>query len=92
MDGSVSGVTEKITVATNGVFRYPMVGGTGGVTIGALVSATSPTTGSPPSVQTVCRINTSPGTTAYLGRIVKTQSGATYVDFQIGTVYNSLMS
>jgi len=92
MDGSPSGVTEKITVATAGVFRYPMVGGSGGVTVGSLVSATSPATGTPASVQMVARINTTPGTTAYLGRIVKTESGATYVDFEIGTIYNGLKS
>ena len=91
-ESSESGVTEAITVMTDGVFRYPMIGGSGGVTIGSLVSATSPATGTPPSAQMVARINTSPGSTAYLGRIVKTESGASFVDFQIRTIYTGLVS
>lgn len=89
MESSQSGDTEQITVNTNGVYQYEMVGGPGGVTVGDLVSATSPATGTPPSVQMVARSNSSPGTTAYLGRIVKTESGASFVQFQIGTLYNS---
>lgn len=92
MESSPSGVTEPITIATDGVFQYPMVGGLGGVTVGALVSATSPATDSPPSVQMVARSTDAPGCTSYLGRIVKTESGASFVQFQIGTVYSGLMS
>lgn len=92
MESSPSGVTESISVATDGVFKYPMIGGPGGVTVGSLVSATSPATGTGVSVQMVARTTTSPGSTAYLGRIVKTESGASFVDFQIKTIYTGLAS
>lgn len=94
LESSPSGVTEQITVAVDGVVQYPMVAGIGGVTVGALVSATSSATGTPPSAQLVSRVNdaTYLGSTAYLGRIVKTESGASFVQFEIGTIYSGLMS
>lgn len=89
MDGSESGTTEDISVATNGVFRYPVYR-EGAVTIGALVSAVSSfTSGTGVSPQTVYMANSAPGSTAYLGYCVKTQSGASYVDFQIRTAYGA---
>jgi len=89
MDGSISGTTEDISVATNGVFRYPVYRD-GAVTIGALVSAVSSlTSGTGVSPQTVFMSATAPGSTAYLGYCVKTQSGASYVDFQIRTAYGA---
>lgn len=92
LESSLAGVTESIAVGTEGTYSYPMIGGSGGVTLGSLISATSPATGTPPSAQMVARVNTSPGSTAYLGRIVKTESGATYVDFQIRTLFTGLAS
>lgn len=89
MDGSPSGVTKKITVATTGVFKYPMHSNAG-VTLGALVSAVSNMTTSTNGIssQTVYASTTSfPGCTTYLGYITKTQTGgASFVEFALGTV------
>jgi len=89
MDGSISGTTEDISVATNGVHRYPLYR-IGAVTMGALISAVSTfTSGTGVSSQAVFMSATAPGSTAYLGYCVKTESGASYVDFQIRTAYGA---
>lgn len=94
MDGSLAGVTEKISIATDGVFRFPLVGGRlSGVTLGSKVSAVSPSQAGA-GVSSAWVVNHSVatgagiqhGTTAYLGYCVKTESGASYVDFQIKTM------
>jgi len=93
MESSPSGVTEKIAVATSGIFRYPQILFKGSaVTIGALVSAGSPAAGSAAGVsaQAVYTGTAYPGSTAYLGHVVKTHSGATYIDFQINTMFTGL--
>lgn len=89
MESSPSGTTENISVATNGVFRYPIYRN-GAVTIGSLISAVSNQASNVGvSSQTVYIAATAPGTTAYLGYIVKTESGASFVDFQIRTAFGS---
>lgn len=85
MESSPSGVTENISVAKAGVFRYPLYRN-GAVTVGALISAVSTlTAGTGVSKQAVFMSSTAPGSTAYLGYVVKTESGASFVDFQIRT-------
>jgi predicted RecA/RadA family phage recombinase len=89
MESSPSGVTENITVTKSGVFRFPLVH-KAGVTVGALVSAVSSaatTSTSGVSDQHVAIVGDAQATTAYLGYVTKTQSGASYVDFQIRTAF-----
>jgi len=89
MESSPSGTTENISVATNGVFRYPLYRNAG-TTIGATVSSVSMfTSGTGVSDQTVFLGTSAPGSTALLGYIVKTESGASFVDFQIRTAFGS---
>ena len=89
MTGSASGVTNQIVVATTGVFRYPLYHAPSAVTIGSFVSAVSPPGGfsanTGVSKQTVVNhaTLTGVGTTAYLGYVTKTESGASYVDFEL---------
>ena len=92
MTGSANGVTNEITVAEDGIFRYPVIPLGGDVTMGAKVSAVSwgyNTTGGS-SVQHVAAnadrdLVGGSGSTAFLGIIVKTESGASFVDFQMVT-------
>jgi len=91
MEGSPSGVTNKITIATSGIFRYPLIlHRRSAVTIGALVSSGSPAAGAASGVSDQAAY---PGTaypsggTGYLGYIVKSQSGASFVDFEIKTKF-----
>jgi len=97
MGASILGVTQNITVATAGVFRYPLAGETSAVTEGSKVSAVSaaynvPLVGTGVSKQAVInqagRTGTDRGSTAYLGYCTKTESGASFVDFRISTAYN----
>ncbi len=89
MESSPSGVTESITIATDGVFSYPMVH-TSATTIGALISTVSGTLSAVGvSSQAVANLGDGQATTAYLGYTVKTQSATSYVDFQIRTAYNT---
>ena len=91
MESSPSGSTENISVATAGVFRYPMYRNSA-VTIGSKISAVSTFTAASSagvSPQSVYHIATTPGTTAYLGYITKTESGASYVEFRIRTAFGS---
>jgi len=91
MEDSPAGVTENITIATTGVFRYPIhpIVAPGAVTIGSKVSAVSSTlTGNGVSAQTVIHgTDAARMCTAYLGYIVKTESGASFVDFALRTAY-----
>jgi len=88
MENSASGTTENISIATAGTFRYPLYS-ISAVTVGAKISAVSPAGGSGSmagtSRQTVINENTQStiGSTAYLGTCVKTESGASFVDFEI---------
>jgi len=90
MEDSPSGVTENITIAKSGVFRYPLHSSFlgAGVTVGSLVSAVSNNLAAGVSPQTIAigaaSIITS---TAYLGYIIKSESGASFVDFQLRTAY-----
>ena len=90
MEDSPSGVTENITIATSGVVRYPLhssQAGTG-VTIGAKISSVSNTIAAGASNQFVA-IGTAGiiTSTAYLGYVTKSESGASFVDFQLRTAF-----
>jgi len=90
MEDSPSGVTENITIATSGVFRQPLHSAYVGsaVTIGALVSAvTGVGTGGVSSQYVTHGTAGAIASTAYLGYIIKTESGASFVDFQLRTAY-----
>lgn len=92
MTGSELGVTGKVVVATSGIFRYPIYSLTG-VTIGSLVSSVSPQASDVGvSRQAVAIYGSGKATTAYLGHIAKTESGASFVDFEISTIYTKLAS
>jgi len=89
LESSPSGVTENITVAKSGVFRFPLhpsyIGSS--VTIGTSISFVSNELAAGVSNPYVMHINTNPGCTAYIGYCVKTESAATYVDINIQTAY-----
>ena len=90
LESSPSGVTENITVAKSGVFRYPLHAAyqTGAVTIGASISFVSNELSAGVSVQNVVSLNSGyHGSTAYVGYCIKTESAATYVDINIQTAY-----
>jgi len=92
MSSSPSGTTNEVVVAIDGIFRYPIHRGVSAVTVGAKVSAVSLSAGSGSSNQTVVNHETAAnkGTTAYLGYIVKTESGASFVDFDLwSAVYDT---
>ncbi len=89
VEGSPSGSTETIGIAQAGVMRFPLAH-PGGTTVGSKVSAVSPAIGGSAGVSDQhVSINavTSTGTTGYLGYIVKTESGASYVDFQMRSLF-----
>jgi hypothetical protein len=90
MEASTSGNTEKISIATAGVYRYPLDSLESNVTLGSLVSAVSPTSVSGISTQAVINHATASGvgSSMYLGRCVKTESGASYIDFDLHTTFN----
>ena len=88
MESSPSGVTEKITVAKSGVFRFPLVQNSA-VTVGAKVSAVSSEAATSGASKDYVAIGTA-GTadprssTCYLGYIVKSNTSAvSYVDFEL---------
>ena len=91
MEGSPAGVTENITIATTGVFRYPIIHTSvpSAVTVGSLVAAVSPSTAyKGVSAQTVAHgTDAVRMSTSYLGYIVKSESGASFVDFEIRTAF-----
>lgn len=91
MEASEDGVTEEIAIATAGVVRYPLYR-TKGVTVGQKVSMTSCIAANGASPQAVWQGSSAPGTTGYLGVIVKTEAGASFVDFALRTIYNGLAS
>jgi len=70
MQGSLSGTTENISIATDGIFKYPMYA-LGAVTVGSSISAVSinPDASAQEGVskQTVFTGTAKPGSTAYLG-------------------------
>ena len=92
MEDSPAGVTENITIATTGVFRYPMHSmiSPSAVTIGSKISAVSPTLTGGNGVSQQIVIHGTTGirvSTAYLGYIVKTESGASFVDFAMYSAF-----
>ena len=95
MTGSLLGVTNNIVVATEGVFRYPLNSLNSAVTEGAKVSACCPAittlligTGSSNQAVINHATQSGKGTTAYIGYCVKTESGASFVDFRIHTAFS----
>jgi len=90
MEGSPDGVTHNISVATAGVFRYPLYS-IGAVTVGYQVSSVSTRVSTlGVSSQAVCIIGATLATTAFLGTVVKTESGASHVDFELKTMYTGV--
>ena len=93
LEGSPSGSTESIGVAPAGVMRFPLSHAPSAVTVGALVCAVSPAIGGSAGVSDQYVSVTPPnasvfnGTTGYLGYVVKTESGASYVDFQMRSTF-----
>jgi len=91
MENKPAGVTENITIARSGIFRYPLydTNAPSGVTVGSLVSAVSAINSSEGvSPQTVVHgTDAVRKSTAYLGYIVKSESGASFVDFSLRTAY-----
>jgi len=89
LTGSAAGTTNEIVVAVDGIFRYPLIAAPSAVTLGAKVSSVSGTQAAGVSNQTVAanadRDGLTKGSSAYLGVIVKTESGASFVDFQLIT-------
>jgi len=86
LDGSPNGVTNYISVAQSGFFRYPIspVNATTGVTIGAKITAVTPASeisgGSPQWIS----VEKHGGTTAYFGYCtVDKAGGCSYVDFSL---------
>ena len=91
MKGSISGTTEKIPVATAGIFRYPLKAQTG-VTIGQLVSGAT-SAAATMSDQIVVSKTYAELTDEYrniLGICVKTEAGATNVDFNLITRFSGV--
>ncbi len=89
VEGSPSGSTEQIGIAQSGVVRFPLAHA-GAVTVGAKVSAVSQhpaVAGTSDQYVTNSAAASIHGTTGYLGYIVKTESGASYVDFQMRTTF-----
>ncbi len=89
VEGSPSGSTEWIGIAQSGVMRFPLVSA-GAVTVGAKVSAVSQhpaAAGVSDQYVTNSIAGAIHGTTGYLGYIIKTESGASYVDFQMRTAF-----
>jgi len=100
MEGSQAGVTEKVTVATTGIYRYPLYS-VSAVTTGSKISAVSTvwSTTSDGSLgtsrQVVINHNSAAasGSTVYLGHCVKTESGASFVDFEIwSAIYDGALA
>ncbi len=88
MKGSASGTTEKIPIATSGVFRMPLKTQTG-VTVTQLVSgATSAAkTAYPQKVVSKTLAELTSSYFCVVGLCVKTTSGATVCDFELITRY-----
>jgi len=91
MKGSVSGTTEKIPLATTGIFRFPLLAA-GGVTLGQLIAgATSAAAAA--SDQIVVSKTFAELTTAYyclLGYCVKTEAASANVDFNLVTKFSGV--
>lgn len=91
MKGSISGTTEKIPVATTGIFRMPLKAQTG-VTVGQLVCAAT-SAAKVMSDQIVVSKKTSELTDEYfaiVGTVVKTEAGASNVDFNLITRFSGV--
>ena len=88
MESSPTGVTEKISIATAGIFKMPMPGITG-VTLGSLISAVSPAATIINSTQVAGESSTGYNASCLLGYVTKSQaSPATYVEFEMRTQNN----
>jgi len=91
MKGSISGTTEKIPVATAGIFRFPLAATTG-VTIGQIVAGAT-SAAATMSNQIVISKTHAELTDEYhniLGLCVKTEAGATNVDFNLITQFSGV--
>ena len=87
MESSPTGVTEKISVATQGVFKFPMPANSG-ITVGTRVSMVSPAASVVNSTQVAGESSTGAGT-AYVGYVTKSAaSPVAYVEFELRTKYN----
>ena len=95
MKGSASGTTEKIPVATSGIFRMPLVTQTG-VTITQIVSGATSATATfyaqKAVSKTLAELTTGSSYFNIVGLCVKTESGATNVDFKLVTRYAGVTS
>ena len=91
MKGSISGTTEKIPVATAGVFRFPLKAQTG-VTIGQLVAGATlaATTAYDQQVESKTKAELTASYYCVLGLCVKTEAAASNVDFQLVTRYSGV--
>jgi hypothetical protein len=85
MDDSPSDTTTTISVATKGVFRFPLTT-KGAVTVGAMVSSEQPG-GFDASNSTTASYQVKTAKAAgSIGYCVKTESGASNVDFRVRTL------
>jgi len=87
MEDSPNSSTDTISVATKGVYRFPLAT-KGAVTIGAVVSGMRPSGFSATSSTTASYQVETAGASGggSIGYCVKTQSGASNVDFRIRTL------
>jgi hypothetical protein len=86
MDDSPNGSTDTISIATKGVFRFAL-GTKGAVTIGAVVQAYRPSGFDASSSTTASRqVQTAITSGGSVGYCIKTESGASNVDFRIRTL------
>jgi len=91
MEGSKSGTTQTIPMATAGIFRYPLVATTG-VTVGQLVCPATSAAKTFYTQQVVSKA-ASELTDEYqtqIGYVVKTEAGATNVDFNLVTQFSGV--
>lgn len=93
MTGSVAGVTEKIPVATSGIFRFPLDTGTASynstLRIGYIVSGATSAAKTCDDQQVNCKalvVKSEPR----IGRCVRAQSSASNVDFELLTRYSGV--
>lgn len=91
MKGSESGTTENIPMATAGIFRYPLKATTG-VTLGQVVAGATSATLTLYDQKVVSK-TASEFTDEYetgIGMCVKTEAGATKVDFELITRFSGV--
>jgi hypothetical protein len=91
LKGSVSGTTEKIPVATSGIFRYPLKATTG-VTIGQLVSGATSAAKTAENQKVVSKKHSELTDEYYmlLGYVVKTEAGGANMDYNFVTRFSGV--